>query len=265
MPLSLWPFRQIRRNRILSRGLVPDRLWRRCLADHPILAGFSQADEQLLRELTTVFLREKHFEPVQGLGLNELMRTSIAAQACLPVLHLGIDNYNDWSTIIVYPAEFVRPRQEFDTTGVMHEWEEWLGGESWERGPVVLSWRDVEASGWGDGYNVVVHEMAHKLDMRNGEADGYPLLHRGMRPSEWSQAFTGAYEDLARVAEREREPDIDEYATESPAEFFAVLSEYFFERPDLVAERYPQVFEQLRLYYRQDPTARLPMRPQRGR
>lgn len=253
------------RKRILRQGLVPDRVWRRCLDDHPILAGLSAIDELRLRELTTVFLHEKVFEPVKGQELNELMKTSIAVQACLPILQLGLDCYNDWSTIIVYPAEFVRPRQEFDTAGVVHEWEELLGGESWERGPVVLSWCDVEASGWGDGYNVVVHEMAHKLDMRNGEPDGYPPLHRDMRPADWSQAFTSAYEDFARVAEREREPEIDAYATESPAEFFAVLSEYFFERPDLVAERYPKVFEQLRLYYRQDPVARLPNRPQRGR
>lgn len=260
----MWSFRQLRRRRLLRTGLVPDPLWRRCLDDHPIIAGLDEREEHRLREMATIFLHEKRFEPVQGLDLNELMRASIAVQACLPVLNLGIECYDDWSTVIVYPAEFVRPREESDAAGVMHQWEEALGGESWERGPVVLSWADVEASGWGDGYNVVIHEMAHKLDMRNGDADGFPPLHRHMRPGDWSQAFTEAYGDLARMADRTAEPEIDAYATESPAEFFAVLSEYFFERPDLVMQRYPQVFEQLKQYYRQDTAARLARRPQRA-
>jgi len=253
----MWPFRQLRRRKLLRDALLPDTLWDQCLNDHPILAGLDDQEAGRLRELATLFIHEKIFEPVQGLELRELMKASIAVQACLPILNLGFDCYDDWRTVVVYPGEFVRPRAEFDTVGVMHEWEETLGGESWQRGPVILSWADVEASGWCDGYNVVIHEMAHKLDMRSGDADGFPSLHRDMKAREWNLAFTEAFEHLTALAERMREPDIDPYAAESPAEFFAVLSEYFFERPALVLRQYPKIYEQLRLYYRQDPARRL--------
>lgn len=207
-----------------------------------------------MREMSALFIAEKLFEPVHGLELSERMRTSIAAQACLPILNLGMDWYDDWRTLVVYPAEFVRPREEFDAVGVMHQWDEVLGGESWQRGPVILSWADVEASGWGDGYNVVIHEMAHKLDMHcGGDADGFPPLHRGMKAREWTTAFTEAYEDMTLRVEAGEDVALDAYATESPAEFFAVLSEFFFEIPTLLAREYPAVYRQLEAFYRQSP------------
>jgi Mlc titration factor MtfA (ptsG expression regulator) len=122
---------------------------------------------------------------------------------------------------------------------------------------MVLSWEDVEHSGQGEGFNVVIHEFAHKLDMKNGDANGRPPLHSGIEPAEWAREFQSAYDDLCRRVDGGENTAIDPYATESPAEFFAVLSEYFFEAPDLLQQAYPAVYEQLVRFYRQNLLARL--------
>jgi Mlc titration factor MtfA (ptsG expression regulator) len=210
-----------------------------------------------LKELTTIFLDEKQFEAVQGLVLDPLQKASIAVQACLPILHLGLDWYNGWSTLILTPKEFKEKRRDHDGA-LIHEYDEDLGGEVMELGPVVLSWRDVEDSGWGDGYNVVIHEMAHKLDLQSGDYDGCPPLHRGMDYSAWTRAFTEAYEDLRgrvkRLGKRaEKALAIDPYAATDPAEFFAVCTEYFFEKPRVLRKEYPGVYDQLVLFYKQEP------------
>lgn len=237
--------------------MLAERPWLQALADHPILRGLGEDEGRRLRELATLFLREKIFEPARNLELTETMKVSIAVQACLPILNLDMDWYDGWRTIIVYPGEFVRRREQFDDIGVMHEWEEVISGESWQLGPVILSWADVEASGHGEGYNVVIHEMAHKLDLLNGAVNGFPPLHRGMQPQAWSAAFTVAFEELNARLDAGEEPLIDPYAGEEPGEFFAVLSEYFFEQPALVEAEFPAVYEQLCAFYRQDPAARL--------
>lgn len=122
---------------------------------------------------------------------------------------------------------------------------------------MVLSWQDVEYSGLGEGYNVVIHEFAHKFDMKNGSANGRPPLHSGMNQEEWAHAFQTAYDDFCRRVDGGEETLIDPYAAESPAEFFAVLSEYFFEAPDVLHAAYPAVYGQLQRFYLQDPLARL--------
>jgi len=254
----MWPFRQLRRKKILRDALLPEHLWRQALfSGRPGLAGLSENDKRHLRELTTLFLHEKIFEPARALELTESMRVRIAVQACLPVMNLGIDWYDGWRTVIVYPGEFVRRREQTDDIGVMHEWDEVISGESWRLGPVILSWADVGASGLSETYNVVIHEMAHKLDLLNGEVDGFPPMHRDMSARAWSAAFKAAFDDFnARLDANEQTP-IDAYAAEDPGEFFAVLSEYFFEAPDLLKAEYPAVYAQLRAFYRQDPVARL--------
>jgi Mlc titration factor MtfA (ptsG expression regulator) len=252
----MWPFRQLRRKRILREALLPERPWLQSLADHPILRGLSQDEARRLRELATLFLHEKIFEPARSLELTETMKVSIAVQSCLPIINLDINWYEGWRTVIVYPGEFVRRREQFDDIGVMHEWEEVISGESWRRGPVILSWADVEASGRGEGYNVVIHEMAHKLDLLNGAVNGFPPLHRNMKPRAWSSAFTAAFDELNARLDAGEETPIDPYAAEEPGEFFAVISEYFFEQPDLVKAEFPAVYEQLSAFYRQDPAAR---------
>jgi len=251
---------RLQEKRLLERHRIDETLWRHTLRDLPLLRNLSAAEDERLRRLTTLFLARKRFEPVLGLQLDQPMRLLIAVQACLPILNLDGEWYADWRTVIVYPGEFIRPRSEVDAAGVMHEWSEVLSGESWARGPLVLSWADVEASGHGEGYNVVIHEMAHKLDALNGETDGFPPLHPDMRVSDWSHVFRTAFEKLVSAVERDEPQPLDPYAAESPAEFFAVVSEAFFETPGLVKAFYPPVYGLLVEFYHQDPATRLASR-----
>ena len=154
----------------------------------------------------------------------------------------------------MYPDEFVVPRHFEDESGVVHEYDDVLSGEAWEGGPLIISWHDVQMA--GDGYNVVIHEFAHKLDMLNGEADGMPALHSGITEAEWDAKFSAAYDDFCRRVDDD-DTLIDPYASTDPAEFFAVLSESFFETPDLIAEEYSALYGLLCRYYRQDPLSRL--------
>jgi MtfA peptidase len=254
-------FRRMKRERLAESRPIPDDLWDWAMDEHAILAGLGQEDESTLRSLSTVFLAEKRFYPVEGLKLEEDMLVSIAAQACLPVLRLGIEWYEGWTSIIVSPREFSITRTDPDLAGVVHEYEDELSGQILDLGPVVLSWRDVEESGWGDGYNVVIHEMAHKIDGRDGEIDGIPPLPPE-RAGTWRKSLGEAYGDFrARVEAAGRRGarrlPIDEYAAESPDEFFAVCCEYFFEKPSLLKRTYPDVYERLREFFLQDPSERL--------
>lgn len=250
-------FRNRRLRTLAERAPISDTSWAEAVAGLSILDGLQLSELHRLRQLATLFLHDKIFEPAGGMGLTEAVRVRIAALACLPILGLDYGWYEGWRTVIVYPGEFVRPRSQFDEIGVMHEWEDILTGESWERGPIILSWADVVASGLRDGYNVVIHEMAHKLDMANGVPDGFPPLHKGMDRKAWTREFTAAFEDLNARLDRGEYTEIDPYAAEEPGEFFAVLSEYFFELPDLVKAEYPPLYDLLAAFYRQDPGARL--------
>jgi Mlc titration factor MtfA (ptsG expression regulator) len=154
-------------------------------------------------------------------------------------------------------------RQELDEDGVMHEWDDELSGEAWPGGPVALSWEDVELgaapaeAGGEPGYNVVIHEFAHKIDMLKGEADGFPLAHADMDTGAWQRTLESAYARFVGMVDREKETLLDPYGAEHPAEFFAVASEAFFTDPHALRKEFPGVYEQLRLFYRQDPVARL--------
>jgi hypothetical protein len=154
--------------------------------------------------------------------------------------------------VVVYPGDFRVRRREVDEAGVTHEWEDDLAGEAFPGGPVVLSW---DAAAHETGMNVVIHEFTHKLDMLNGEADGLPPLHAGMDRGAWASAFEHAYEGFCDALERGRDTWLDPYAAEHPSEFFAVVSEAFFTEPAETRRRYPDVYDQLRLFYRQDPAS----------
>ena len=254
-------FRAARRRRVLERFPVEDGLWDWAFKEHRIFRWMTQEDAARLRDLTAVFLREKRFDPVGGAALDDELRVSIAAQACLPILGLDLDWYSDWSTIIVTPRAYDVSKREYDEAGVVHEYEDEFSGESFDLGPVALSRVDVEESGWGDGYNVVIHEMAHKLDGRDGDYDGCAPVHRGMSYEAWRAAFVPAFDDIREKAarapkrrSRRRGPRIDAYAAESPDEFFAVACEYFFEKPFLLKSEYPEVYAQLALFFRRDPS-----------
>ncbi|HQR51107.1 MAG TPA: zinc-dependent peptidase [Methylophilaceae bacterium] len=250
-------FRNWRRKRTLRQHPIPHDAWHAAVEALPLLYGLDGIELVRLRELATLFLHEKSLEPVQGLQLDDAMRYDLAAQAVLPILHLGINWYDGWQSLVLYPDEFVTRQQWTDEAGLVHSRREIRIGEAWERGPVVLSWADVAASGNRDGYNCVIHELAHKLDYSNGAMDGCPALHDGMRVRDWRLAFEPAFEDMRRRVERGQETALDPYAVEAPEEFFAVMSEHFFETPHLLTAEYPAVYEQLRQFYRQDPAARL--------
>ena len=234
-----------RRRRVLARHRIEDALWRDATRGLSFLP-----DSEKLKRLALLFLAEKQFVGAHGLEVGDAMRVSIAAQACLPILELGLDWYSGFTGIVVYPGDFRVRRTQSDEHGVVHEWDDELAGEAMPGGPVVLSW---DAAANDLNMNVVIHEFAHKLDMLNGEADGLPPLHREMDRAAWARAFKEAYEGFCDAVDRGRETWLDPYAAEHPSEFFAVVSEAFFEHPAETRRRYPDVHEQLRLFYRQDP------------
>jgi Mlc titration factor MtfA (ptsG expression regulator) len=247
------------RQRILKRSQLPVRVWQALRADLPLLHGLDATSEQRLQELVILFLHEKSFIPQGGIEIDDTIRLTIAVQACVPILNLGLDYYHDWSSIIVYPAGFISRREYPDPVGVVHSYHGPLVGEAWDLGPLVLSWHDVLCS--GRGFNVIIHECAHKLDMLNGVANGFPPLHDDMDPAWWSRVFNTVYEKFCRQIESGAEPPIDSYAAESPEEFFAVTSEAFFDIPATLQLHYPSIYRQLSAFYRQDPLARAAARP----
>lgn len=235
---------------------LDETAWQEALS-LPVFAGLTVVEQERLQGLAQQLLDDKTFSAAGGAEVDDYVCTAIAAFAALPVLNLGAGWYSGWQEIIVYPGEFVPDREITDEHGVVHHVRHPMSGEAWEGGPLVLSWDDVTQSGLGEGYNVVIHEFAHKLDMRNGAVDGLPALHSGLRTEDWAAAFGAAYADFCRRVDVDEATEIDPYAAESPAEFFAVLTEYFFEAPDLLARAYPHVYEQLRQYYLQNPLARM--------
>ena len=234
-----------RRRRVLEKHRVDEALWQALLKKMPFLP-----DSEKLKSLMLLFLAEKEFAGAHGIEVTDAMRVAIAAQACLPILELGLDWYRGWHGVVVYPGDFRVHRTEVDEHGVTHEWEDELAGEAFPGGPVVLSW---DALAHDPAMNVVIHEFTHKLDMLNGAADGLPPLHPGMDQRAWAAAFEAAYQGFCDALERGRDTWLDPYAAEHPSEFFAVVSEAFFTEAAETRRRYPEVYEQLRLFYRQEP------------
>lgn len=250
-------FSRWRRTRILERHAMSPDDFDAAAAALPILQGLDAAERTRLREAASLFIHAKTFSAAGGAEVDAATRHLIALQACLLTLNLSEDSYRGWSEIILYPEEFLRQREETDEAGVVHHSRDILAGESWHGGPLVLSIADVAATGQADGFNVVLHEFAHKLDMLNGDANGFPPLHRGMDAAGWTRDFTTAYEDLCARVDAGEDTVIDPYATTDPAEFFAVLTEVFFETPHLLHAEYPAIYRQLQQFYRQHPLVRL--------
>lgn len=254
--------KQLRRawlQHVMFRSRIPYSLWHESLISAPVLARLSQREQHRLRKLASLFLHEKSITGAGGLAVDSTMRVYIAAQACLLILNLDLDYFQGWSEVIVYPDSFVIQREEYDDSGVVHETRRALAGEAWDRDPVILSWSDAKPGirPHGPASNVILHEFAHKLDMLNGVANGMPPLHNNLVRENWTASLTQAYESLYRQLERHHHTTIDPYAAENPAEFFAVLTGVFFEKPDVLHNLYPQVYEQLSMFYRQDPLQRI--------
>ncbi len=257
-PLRWW--RRWRTSWLVRRHALPDEQWLAATRDLVLLRGLDAREKARLRVLATLLIHRKTFVGAGGLALDLTMKIVIAAQACVEILAFehGIRAFDGWYEVIVYPDTFVVDREEMDAAGVVHAGRRALSGEAWRRGPVILSWADVERDSFRlhPGHNVVIHEFAHKLDMLNGRADGFPPLHPDMPIEVWSRSLSEAYEDLIERTAHHHGA-INPYATTDPAEFFAVICEYFFTAPQLLHEAYPHVYEQLSAYFRQDPLARL--------
>ena len=274
-PLFRSTTRAFRRARALTSkkvALIDLAAWNHATANYQFVRRLTVEENRRLRLIASDFLSRKTFVGAADLEIDELIRIQIAAQACILILELDVDFYDGWREIIVYPGQFAKTHDVMDEFGVVHTTRDPLVGEAWLGGPVVLSHADVahteNAVDRGDGYNVVIHEFAHKLDMLNGEANGYPPLHRSMSKETWKRTFLAAYlafckqvDEAETLARRDggRALDaiaIDPYAAESPAEFFAVISEVFFEMPQAVHDAFPAVYQQLKAFYKQDPLAR---------
>ncbi len=244
-------FKQWWHERIIKRSTIDESQWQKIFANLPVLYRLNREEKAKLKRLTILFLHYKSIEGVQGQEITSETQLIIGLQACLPILNLGLDWYDGWVSVILYPGAFSREREEIDECGVVHKGKTHLSGESWQRGPVILSWDD-SFTHPGPGRNVVIHEFAHKLDMLNGKANGFPPLHKTMSAQAWSHDFNLAFADLNQRLETDEELPVDTYATTSPAECFAVLSEYFFEAPLVLFQYYPNVFHHLSQFYRQN-------------
>jgi Mlc titration factor MtfA (ptsG expression regulator) len=228
---------------------IPDALWQATLASYPFLAERSADQTAKLRDLAARFLAQKEFHGAGGLAITDAMAIAIAAQAVLPVLHLDLRWYDDFVGIVVHPQEVVARRTTTDETGVVHNYEEVLAGEAMEGGPVMLSWADVAGSGASaaDGYNVVIHEFIHKIDMRDGgEPDGCPLLPSRQARQRWlavMQAQYDAFRERVIVAERfgGEEPWLDPYGATAIDEFFPVACEAYFVNRARFATEFPEL------------------------
>src|SRR5260221_3304212 len=246
--------RNWRRKRVLKSARIDEALWTRVASKLSFLRGLSKEETARLKQLVLLFLAEKEMHGARGFKLTDDVRLSVAAQACLPILNLGLDIYDGWVGIVVYPGEFRVRKEEMDENGIVHTFDEELAGEALPGGPVILSWEDVGMA--ERGYNVVIHEFAHKIHMDGaGDAD-YPAARAGMDSSMCRRVLEGAYERFCNEVDSGRPTFIDEYAAEHPAEFFAVMSEAFFTESAVLARDWPELYLQLALFYRQDPAGR---------
>lgn len=214
---------------------IPDGLWMGVLARYPFLAARSSDELTRLRDLASRFLAAKEFHGANGLEITDAMALSIAAQAVLPVLNLGLGWYDDFVGIVMHPDEVLARRTLTDEHGVVHQYDEVLAGEAMEGGPVMLNWRDVDNAGEtaDAGYNVVIHEFIHKIDMRDGQPDGCPPLPSRDARQAWlavMQSEYAAFREKAIIAERfgGEPPWLDPYGASAIDEFFAVACEAYF-------------------------------------
>jgi len=254
---SLWQhWSRWRRTRTLERRPIPDGLWQATLDRFPFLVHRSADDVGRLRELATLFLTRKEFSGAAGLQVTDEMAVAIAAQACVPILHLGLDCYDGFIGIVVHPDVVMARRETVDEAGVVHRYTEELSGEAMEGGPLMLSWRDVADGGasatWG--YNVVIHEFVHVLDMHAGRV-GMPS--RGL-DADWSRRLAAEYDRFTERVDAGEETLVDPYGAEAIEEFFAVSAEVFFVAPRELRAEEPTLYDLLAAFFRQHPADSAP-------
>lgn len=249
-PLGI-ALRRWRMRRMLQRHPIPHHVWQSVTRRVCVLRGLDAVQMAHLREMTTWFLDRKSITGAQGLEVTQSMRVAVAAQACLLILNLGVEHFDGWVEVILYPGAFRVKHAQMDAIGLVRNEASVLTGESWLRGPVILSWDDVERDTYHyqAGHNVVLHEFAHKLDGLTGVTNGMPPLRRGMSRKRWAEAFSEAYDALCLQVAAGDPGFINSYAATNPAEFFAVMTEYFFTAPDILKNCCPAVHKQLALFY----------------
>lgn len=255
-------FDRHRRERLRAEPF-PDESMRILRKNVPLYSRLSEADRTELHGLIQVFLAEKVFEGCGGLELTDEIRVTIAGQACLLLLHRETNFFKRLITILVYPSAYVAKGMEHIGGGVFLEGEQARLGEAWVDGVVVLSWDDVRGGAFDpkDGHNVVLHEFAHQLDQEDGSADGAPILETRSRYAAWSRILGHDFDELREDEQAARKTVLDGYGATNPAEFFAVATECFFEKPNQLRKKHPQLFDQLASYYHFDPTTDFTPKP----
>lgn len=241
-----------RRRRKLLASPVPEH-WSQWVDELPFTAQLEPVARERLISIARVLVDEKSWEGCGGLELTEVMRVKIAAQAALLLLGIPHDYYSHVESILVYPTAYQNPHERRQSTGVVSAGTI-NAGEAWYRGPVVLSWTDAER-GWlnkRDGRNLILHEFAHQLDFLDGLGDGTPPLPDRAAYQRWKSIMTESYEALVTRAEEKRLTLLDKYGATNPAEFFAVVTECFFEKPDPLRTRHPELYRAIADYYHQD-------------
>lgn len=255
--------RQWREARALARRAIPDALWHLTLRRLPFLAQRDAATLGRLRRLASLFLDRKEFSGAGGFVVTDEIAVAVAAQACLPILELGIEAYDGFVGIVMHASAVRADRSVVDEHGIVHEWEEELAGEAMEGGPLMLSWEDVLPGDGADAseaapYNVVIHEFAHVLDMRDGVADGVPLLPDETARRAWVNALQPEFDRFCERVVCGHSTLLDPYAAEAIDEYFAVAAETFFVAPAALKNEQPVTYRLLASYFRQDPAAAEP-------
>lgn len=245
-----------RRERIREQPFPPE--WLAIIERNVhMYARLPAEDQEELRRRVLVFLEEKNFEGAGGLEMTDEIRVTIAAQACVLLLRLDDDDYYPrLKSIVVYPSAYRVPREQRDGA-LIHEGDAVHLGESWQHGAVVLAWNSARrgAGDPRDGKNVILHEFAHQLDQEDGAADGTPELERWAFYAPWGRVLSEHYLALRKAADRGGKTVLDTYGATNEAEFFAVATEAFFERPALLQARHPELYDELARYFGQDPAA----------
>lgn len=247
--------RHSRRSKLFLQPLPPD--WIRILERNvPLYLLLPQNLREELHGRINILLDEKEFIGCAGLKITDEMRLTIAGNASLLLLQRGKPCFPGFTSILVYPDTYVA--QEINYDGLIETSEQSIrAGESWHRGPVVLSWADImrDTMDHGAGHNVVIHEFAHKLDEENAIMDGLPVLSGSTDYGEWAQVLTREYESLQNSIEHDAVSVLDDYGATSPAEFFAVATETFFEKPLQMKKILPELYQQLKRFYKLDPAS----------
>lgn len=250
----LWWWPSFQRTRVMQTPFPVE--WAELLNQNlPVYSRLSDAEREGLHKLILYFLHQKQYVGCAGLEIDDEIRVTIAAEACLLILHQPSTLYEKLRFIYVYPHAYQAPHVEVSAGGVVSESVQGRLGESWENGKIVLSWDDVEhgTHDFSDGENVVLHEFAHQLDQESGIANGAPLLKDRASYRRWASVLSDEFEQLQKEARLGRRRVMKHYGATNPAEFFAVVTEHFFEQPKDVEKRHPELFAELVDYYGVDP------------